>query len=91
MSNEEAMQKTQSATEVVLDAIQKKLLLLKAVIGKLEERLSVVLLPDDKKEPPVPVVETEGMSLLKQRLTAHVYDIDQAIEKVERIINLVEV
>ena len=89
MSNE--VETKQTATATLLDDTEKKLSLLKGLIGQLEERLSAVLLPDDKKETMIVGVGTEGMSPLKRRLTANACDIDRAIEKVERIINLVEV
>ncbi|KKK59582.1 hypothetical protein LCGC14_3032970 [marine sediment metagenome] len=91
MSNEPTMAKKQNAMEMVLDEIDKKLSLVRQMIGQLEERLSVVLLPDDAKDSAVPGIETEGMSLLKQRLTGNVLDMDWAIERVESIIDRLEI
>ena len=93
MSNEAGMEKGQSATETVLDETQKKLSRVGEAIGRLEDRLSVVLLPlpDNKEQPPVPGKETEGMSPLKQRLTDHIYNIDRLIANVDRIISRLEV
>jgi len=91
MSNEPTMAKKQNAMEMVLDEIDKKLSLVRQMIGQLEERLSVVLLPDDAKDSAVPGIETEGMSLLRQRLTDHIYNIDRAIENVDSIITRLDV
>ena len=92
MSNETTTEKAQSATEMVLDEIEKKWSRVKDVITKLEGRLVVVLSTEDDKEPvTVCAAASDEMSPLMLRLKNNVCDIDWVIEKVERITSKLEV
>ncbi len=80
-----------SATENVLDLMEKKMLRLREVMEALEKKLEVVMSSAIDEPGATGNATEEGMSAMRIRLTNHLSDIEYAIDLTQKMMERLEI